>query len=210
MPRKLDRMRLARDLADAIRGAWEDLQDLAKGERLYSFCLETDGEVRGVLSTANSEEGLDLAARRHAELNGCDFELSRRTLRWSPADWAYREIATERFHAINELLEELVGDQWDESSGWSGMRFWLSLVWRVVLPFGVERRVLSTLETVLREFMNDRPFLRGSLIAFLIHGRSNQALVESARSICGTAAAERLRSELEDAHEPSTLPSRPT
>ncbi len=110
-------------LLNEARKAFVDIQQAHPDETFYAFSLFHAPLWEYIIPTSNSEEGL---LREAAEYKLDKYNLSykkwkipqlARSLRWSPADWAYHYLPVGCFEEVNEwLVKSAIYDKFEDES----------------------------------------------------------------------------------------------
>ena len=121
---RFDFERLKAALSVAARRAFVEIQTAHRDERIYSFALFTSSELRHILPTAATEEGLSEAARTYSEsgqARGLSLDELRHLLRWRMVDSplhlegaGHLEEVQELLEPLPDILDGLPENSWDE------------------------------------------------------------------------------------------------
>ncbi|MBN3724791.1 DUF4303 domain-containing protein [Burkholderia sp. Ac-20379] len=97
----------AHDIADAARTTYRALLAAHPDETFYTFALYTDSGAMTVVSSANSEEGLE-RARQQFNRGRDPHAPAPAWLIWSTAEWAYEAAEASAFNALSKRLADTV------------------------------------------------------------------------------------------------------
>ena len=99
-------------VTNAARKAFTEVQAAHSGEKFYTYALYTNEDANNISASANTEEGLIRRAKHYPATEKKGAKEHARTVRWSPADWAYHCIGEKHFEEAQKLL-----DAWWKSGG---------------------------------------------------------------------------------------------
>jgi hypothetical protein len=103
---KFNPTKLKNEVKKAAAAAFEQVLAENPDEAFYAYGLYIDEAAVKVWPSMNSEEGFLRVVDRDLAYSTREDLLADKTLRYSPADWAFAKAGIEHFAPVNELLGE--------------------------------------------------------------------------------------------------------